>query len=300
MNRIKDSLLKLYKEHRILMWYDAEQQFTNEWDALSLDKVQKIEVNGDEFAVKCKVLIDFPKDKFLLYLPFAKPDDEQNWLFDIEETNHVFLTDQSAMFLQDLDLPINSATREWVNKHIEFFKAKERLSKFKTLIVKSDKLDILTDKMCQVSMGADTESVEDLLRVYAIAMADDTDDKLTKDLERFDLLSDFWKRVVRYFWKRKSNDEKQEINLDGFGIYDFIIELFRKNMSLDSDRSILNESAIVLLDKWKDIKSFSESFEKISRKIELDLSIEDKIEEQSIDMLINDDLYEAIDKYMIV
>ena len=300
MSRIKDSLLKLFKEHRILMWYDAEKQFTEEWEALDLDAVQKIEVSGNEFAVKCKILSDFPKDKFILYLPYARPNDEQNWLFDIEETNHVFLTDQSAMFLQDLDLPINSGTREWVNSHIEFFKAKDRLNKLKTLIRKSDKINTLTEKMCQVALSADTQSVEDLLRVYAIAMADESDERISKDLERFNLTQDFWKRIVRHFWKRSGNEEKQEVSLDGFGIYDFLIELFRKNLSLDRDRSKLNESAIVLLDKWKDIKSFSASFEIISKKIEHDLAIEDKIESLSIDDLIKDDLYEIIDHHLIV
>jgi len=42
------------------------------------------------------------EQKFLLYFPYKQPDNEENWLLDIELSNFVFDTEKSALFLQEM------------------------------------------------------------------------------------------------------------------------------------------------------------------------------------------------------
>ena len=76
MSKIQKSIQKLLQKHRILLWYDAEQAFVEEFEALSIDKAEKLEVKGNEFETKVTVLHEHPDTKFLLYIPSEKPTDE--------------------------------------------------------------------------------------------------------------------------------------------------------------------------------------------------------------------------------
>ncbi|MEX2409975.1 MAG: BREX-1 system phosphatase PglZ type A, partial [Candidatus Paceibacterota bacterium] len=104
MSKIQQSIEKLLEKHRILLWYDAEQSFAEEFESLDLKSATKLEVNGNEFETKVHVLHQKPKEKFLLYLPIEKPGNEENWLLDIELAHHVYHTNQEALYLQEIGL----------------------------------------------------------------------------------------------------------------------------------------------------------------------------------------------------
>jgi len=98
MSKIIDSLSKLFEKHRIVIWYDGEQNFIDEFNELVIPGIVKLTIDKNEFALKYRMLIKQPSDKFLLFAAFNKPDNEDNWLLDIELANHVFHTDQEAMY----------------------------------------------------------------------------------------------------------------------------------------------------------------------------------------------------------
>src|SRR5699024_12476629 len=129
MSKIKQSIEKLLDKHRILIWYDAEQAFTEEYGNLDLSNAQKIQVEGNELEVKGRVLLEEPGQQFLLYIPTAKPENKKNWLLDVELAHHVYHTDQEALYLQEVGLGYHY--KEWIGKHLEFFKNKERVAAFK-------------------------------------------------------------------------------------------------------------------------------------------------------------------------
>ena len=116
MNKIEESLNRLFSKHRIIIWYDGERDFQVDFESLSLPDIEKRKVNNNEFLLKHELLILHPKQKFLLFAPFPKPENENNWLLDIELSHQVFHTDQEAMIIQELDLPF--ALKNWVQRHI--------------------------------------------------------------------------------------------------------------------------------------------------------------------------------------
>src|SRR5690625_5387035 len=93
MSKIKQSIESLLQKHRILLWYDAEEAFTEEYKTLELSNAKKLTVNGNEWQTKVQVLHEESDQKFLLYLPKEKPADEENWLLDIELAHHVYHTE---------------------------------------------------------------------------------------------------------------------------------------------------------------------------------------------------------------
>ena len=106
-DRIIRGLEAQFEKHRIVFWYDPGHEFRPAFEALAPDGVEKIEVTNTEFAVKHRVLREEPKRRFLLYRDGPRPADIDNWLLDIELAHGVFKSDQVAIWLADLGLPIS-------------------------------------------------------------------------------------------------------------------------------------------------------------------------------------------------
>src|SRR5690606_31154828 len=120
MNKIEEALIKLFGKHRIIFWYDENNELTEQYNELTLEGVKKIHVQGNEFEVKHILVKQFPAEKFLLYFNTKRPVNEENWLLDLELAHYLFQTDQEAMFLQEMGLGYH--LKELVGNHLEFFK----------------------------------------------------------------------------------------------------------------------------------------------------------------------------------
>lgn len=287
MSKIIESLSKLFEKHRIVIWYDGEQNFIDEFNELVIPGIVKLTIDKNEFALKYQMLIKQPSDKFLLFAAFNKPDNEDNWLLDIELANHVFHTDQEAMFLQELNLQPN--LRSWVSRYIDFFKSKDRLAKIKANIEPSDTEDTLTSKLVQIILGASSHQLDDLLKAYATSIITEKLELIDKELKRFNLFEPFWESVEAIYSYRSANQ----------GIYDFLIEVFQKNYTPTSKNVGLNRSAEVLLSNWKDTKSFEAIYKQLAEKIETDLEIASQLYAESLETLISEDVFVGIDKKII-
>src|SRR6056297_2008176 len=287
MSKIQQSIEKLLEKHRILLWYDAEQSFTEEFKSLDLDEAEKAEVYGNEFEIKVQVLHEKPNQKFLLYLPKEKPADDENWLLDIELAHHVYHTDQEALYLQEVGLGYHY--KQWISSHIEFFKNKERVAAFREIAKEEDGDRTLSLKLLQVVFNSETLSLDPFLRKYAAALVSETHETIDRELERFNLRELFWQEVSR----------KYGYTHDDPSIYDFLLEAFQKNFSPLANASVVNRETGVMLSAWKDTLSFQEEFKAISHRIQQDLKIEDVLNEVSIEEIVRDDLFELIDQRII-
>lgn len=110
-DRIAQALTKLFDRHRIVFWYDAKQELRDDYEALSLPGVEKLELTNNEYGIKYKILREQPEQKFLLYREGPQPADLDNWLLDVQLAHGEFRTDQVAIWLSNWNLVLNS--RMW-------------------------------------------------------------------------------------------------------------------------------------------------------------------------------------------
>lgn len=287
MSKIGTSLEKLYTKHRIVVWYDPEQAFTEEVEELKLKDVTCITVNGDEFAVKYRVLVQQKQDKFLLYIPSARPEDDSNWLLDIDLSQKMFHTSRESLLLADLELPFH--LQNWIKTNLVFFNSKVRTTRFHKLVAKSDNETVLNLKLIQVLMGADQCEVDVLMRTYVAALKNDKATDLAEELNKFNLSTCFWEEVhYKYGIKNESHN-----------VYDFLLELFKSAFKATSSQDKPLPAAQVTLSNWQDLQSFSENFAWLSKKIATDLDIPEKLKKMVLEDLLDDDLYECIEKQIL-
>lgn len=285
MNKIEEALTRLYAKQRIIFWYDEKQELLEQFKELELKGVDKLTVENNQFYIKHHTNKEKPESKFLLYFPSKKPSNADNWLLDMELAHYVFQTDQAAMFAQELELDYHFT--ELINEHIEFFKNKDRRIRLKELLGKEDDYQDVKYKMLAVLFDTDNVSLITYLQAHASAY-NDGNERFDKELERYRLKEFYWKEVSR----------KYGYISDSPTIYDFLIEIFNNNFSLGKKSSISKESKI-LISIWKDTISYHSAFRELSSKIANDLKIESSLGEATIDDIIQDDLFELIDKRII-
>lgn len=285
-NRIAQALTKLFDRHRIVFWYDAKQELRDDFEALQLPGVEKLELINNEYGIKYKLLREQPEQKFLLYREGPQPADLDNWLLDVQLAHGEFRTDQVAIWLSELELGLEFT--DVVQANAEFFKAIKRKDALKNLLKADDTAGQIRLKMLAVCTGSEPRMdavVENLLQ----ELADGRDEKI-KLVGRCSLDGFLWEQMIRYYGYK--SDEP--------GIRDFAIELFKSCYAMGTNGQVkLTGDAMVFLKRWKDSRQFEGGFETLSGECAEVLGIEQDLTKRDFRELIDLDYFRLIDQKII-
>lgn len=287
MSKVEQNLKKLFEKHRIILWYDPEQNFEEQFQELSVAGVEKLLVENNEFALKHRMLIKQPEQNFLVFKAGIRPDNDENWLLDLELSNHVFETDQAGLTLQELELPY--VYRDWVLKHITYFQVKKRLAAFSTKLSPGLTEDELSYLLLQTVLKANSSLLDEILRKAAELFIEDKWEDTLVELQQYGLAYFLWESLKLNF----------NYSATSPAFYDFILELFKKGFSPLSSPSRLNSGAEVLMANWKDARSFEPTFIKLSAQVESDLSLSREIHQFELEELLGEDLFECVEQQII-
>lgn len=284
--RISQALIKLFNRHRIVFWYDAKQELRDDFEALSLPGIEKLELINNEFGIKYRILREQPEQKFLLYRYGPQPDELENWLLDVQLAHGEFRTDQVAIWLSELELGLEFA--DVVQKHAEFFQAVKRKDALKKMLGGDDTPGQIRLKMlavCATSEPRMDSVVENLLQ----ELAEGRDDKM-KLIGRCTADGFLWEQLTRCYGYQ--SDEPS--------IRDFAIELFKSCYAMGTDGQVkLTGDALVFLKRWKDSRQFESCFETLSAECADVLNIEQDLAKRDLPELIELDYFRLIDQKII-
>lgn len=291
MNKIEHSLKQIFDEERIVLWYGGKEaaEMESEFNAVVLPEVNKIKVEHDEFRIKYLVLRKAPKEKFLLFFPYARPENEHNWLLDLCLANHVFTTDASAMYLQELGLDM--AFKPLVSKHIAFFQAKDRRAALQRLTRPAEETpQRYAQKIIAATLGTPPDAEAMLLELLSEA-AGGQEQPGFQDLEKYALLPPLWEALRRRFGYQHESPS----------ILDVAKALFQTETSplLERETPRLNNDALVFMKRWKDSASKKEAFEWFSRRFAEEWHVQDWVMDSPVQDLLDYDTYEAFDQQII-
>lgn len=290
-SQIERALEKLFDKHRIVFWYDTKQELRDDFEALQLPGVEKLELTNNEYGIKYRMLRDQPEQKFLLYREGHQPDDLDNWLLDVQLAQGEFRTDQVAIWLSEFELGLEFA--EVVQAHAEFFQAAKRKEALKKLLKADDTIGQIRLKMLAVCTGSEPRMdtvVENLLQ----EVADGRDEKI-KLVGRCGLDKFLWEQMARCYGY-KSDDS---------GIRDFAIELFKSCYTIAmSEGGVdgqvkLSGDALVFLKRWKDSRQFEGGFETLSEECAEVIGIEQDLATRDFRELVVLDYFRLIDQKII-
>jgi uncharacterized protein (TIGR02687 family) len=286
--KVQQALSKKFEASRIVFWNDVKCELRNDYEALELDGVTKIELKSNEFGVKYRILRESPEQKFLLYREGPPPEDLENWLLDVElaYAEGEFRTDQVAIWLTELGL--NYIYAPVVEAHADFFKSGKRLASLKHLLKPEDSEGLIRLKMLAVCAGSEPR-LDSALEQLLQELANDKDSKI-KLIERSGLTTFLWEQLDRYYG----------YSSEAAGVRDFVIELFKSCFAMGTEGTVrLNSDALVFLKRWKDSRQFESCFETLSSQCADVLTIESAIGERDFRDLIELDYFRLIDQKII-
>lgn len=134
LQEIQDKLNTLLNgtERKIVFWYDDDAAYTEEVDQLQLAGDSKvIRLTGsNSFATKLLLEHQDLTTNYLVYAPFARPEDKENSLVDIFYYSEHFYSDKLIQLMGEMNIP--PECQDEVKKYKKFW-AGNNLQKFKSL-----------------------------------------------------------------------------------------------------------------------------------------------------------------------
>jgi uncharacterized protein (TIGR02687 family) len=222
MNIIEE-LLRLFQEQlaennganrAIVFWYDpqgAERDFSEIEQALNREGIKVWRLN-DHNAFETKVLLELEdtESSYLIYAPFAKPKDEDNFLLDIllySGKYGEFQADEIVIKMKELRID-HLAIRPFMEKHWAFFKSKQRVAKFKKLLPNSPSVGDVKQTMMAVLCDAKSIHPQELLKsVIANGGMNDSNEALLQMGKYLDV-NLFFELIEEYFGVSKREENR--------------------------------------------------------------------------------------------
>lgn len=303
------------ENHRIVFWYDAEQSFSEEVEALKLSDVQILNMAEESsLAIKLKLELQDQQSKYLLYFPSAEPETEKDWLLDIKLYSRSFYADRFSIIFNELGLQQQSL-REHLAKREEFLKAKARLSGLKRYIqpdaeaqdldmamiaavVKADSAELmyivlaLADEMVQQNLGLDVNSdsfaeLEKYQLVPALVAALQTEIGYPASIEELNgevpfKLGAFFIRLMTTGFCENLGD----------------VPVWAQELVMSSVSS--HATARAFLSRWRDSSKYYPTFDTLSQTVANALRIQEKVGAFDLEQLLDVMTFEVIEQKIIV
>ena len=283
-DHIAQALSKLFDRRRIVFWYDAERTWRDDFEALSLPGIEKVEIAGNEYGLKHRLLREQPEQKFLLYHEGPQPPDLENWLLDVQLAHDTFSANQAAIYLSELGLPPEFV--DVVTQHMEFCRSEKRKEALRQLLKEDDNATQIRIKMLAVC--ADSEPrLDSILEKLLQELAKRREEK-SKRISRCNLTDFLWERMASVYGYQSSEP----------GVRDFAIELFKSCYAMGTGgEATLNSDALVFLNRFS--RAFKDNFKDLSEECAKVLGIEQDLAKRDFRDLVKLDYFRLIDQKII-
>ena len=194
-------------ERKIVFWYDDDAAYAEEIDQLELagdSKVIKL-TRSNNFATKLLLEHQDLKTNYLVYAPFARPEDKENSLVDIFYYSEHFYSDKLIQLMGELNIP--PECQDEVKLYKKFW-AGNNLQKFKSLEIEVYTNESIDLGILCVLAGVKTLSFEEMLRKTILAGL--TDNSIMKKLETQKIDRVFWRFCEKQYGYKDSNPTIQK------------------------------------------------------------------------------------------
>ena len=120
----------------LAFWYDDNGEFAEDMKDIELENARVYFLGRDnQFYTKYFLERVDTTTNYLIYAPFPKPDVRENHLEDTLLYSRRFFADRASLL--SLDLGIKEKYKPVIEKHIKFFKNKERTQRFYDLEIEN-------------------------------------------------------------------------------------------------------------------------------------------------------------------
>lgn len=174
---------------KIVFWYDDDAAYEENIHDFELAEGVKLWIvtKSNWFETKLQIEERDPESSYLIYAPFARPDDRENFLADIFYYSQHFYSDKLVQIMGDLGIPISCQDEV---KRFRKFWTSGNIDKFRKLSIENITKENLHLGMLCVLAGVKTLNFDELLKKTVLAGTEDN--SILKKMEVLKIDQIFW------------------------------------------------------------------------------------------------------------
>lgn len=277
---IQQRLRTLFEKHRLIFWYDNDAALQEAFDAIAIEGVEKLVIDNNEFGIKRRILRLQSETKFLIYSPNPAPEDEANWLLDLNIANYMFAADKQSLILQNLGLDVGF--KPSIGRFDKFFNSAKRIEALKARLGDRESEESLALKMMAVAVGGEETIESILLRIFE-------NEKHFETLKKLELEDEFFRAIGHKF------------GYTGKSLKELLHKLLQNHFYyyIERDKYALGSEARLFVESWMDSSRFQKSYEAHAKTVSEELNIKSILSEVDAGKLKQCDTYERCDQALI-
>ena len=286
------------EDRKIVMWYDESEEFREDISNINLNNAELFVLDDDNWIfAKYYIESEFKDTNFLVYAPFRKPVDEDNYLADMSHYATLFSADKTDILCQELNIDC-SKFREVLNSYSKFWNASSRINAFKDLNIQEYSKNSIELGILAVIAGEKTLNFEYIVRKIIVKHFE-KNDSIIENFEKYDILDVFWDFVYQKFGYKEKNPtvEKFTISL----VLNYTASLFEDETPESWKRFLVNNknNSRVFIDNFMNNNNYIDDFNNIASILENKLNIPRDIKNLDVDSYIQCDSFEIFDRNII-
>jgi uncharacterized protein (TIGR02687 family) len=306
INQIEAALIDIFNEplkeaeqRKIVFWVDKDNEFTEDIEHLTVDKV-KVHSLTDRNQFQTKYLLEEvdPKSSYLIYTNMELGV-EDNWLADTVFYSKTFYADRISLILSELN--IDPSFRAVIKKYERFFNNKERFRKFSALNIETYSEGIIELSIMSVLCNVRTPDFEEVLKAVLMDTLDDNENKYISLLEKFFDIEVFWNYVSNHY-----GYEREKKSLKTLFIH-LVVTAFSQSVGEENIKELENfisnrnkTNAVVFIDHWMHHKTDYMVFDEYAEMAEQEIQLSNIINNLPIEAFKQADTFPYLDRAIII
>lgn len=306
INQIEAALSDIFNEplkdgeqRKIVFWVDKDNEFTEDIERLTVDKV-KVHMLTDRNQFQTKYLLEEedPTSSYLIYTNMELGV-EDNWLADTVFYSKTFYADRISLILSELN--IDPSLRAVIKKYERFFNNKERFRKFSALNIETYSEGIIELSIMSVLCNVRTPDFEEVLKAVLMDTLDDNENKYLSLLEKFFDIEVFWNYISNHYGYEREKKSLKTLFIH-LAVTAFSQSVGEENLNGLSD-FISNRNktnAVVFIDHWMHHKTDYMVFDEYAKMAEQEIQLSNIINNLPIETFKQADTFPYVDRAIII
>lgn len=299
LKQIEDKLNSEFEgdSRKLVFWYDDNAEFLEEIETLNLENAEIHQLTSSNL-FRTKILLEREdrENNYLLYAPFPKPASRENHLADIIKYSKEFFADRASLLA--VDLAIDEKYKYVLEKHIKFFRAKDRTKNFYDLEVDHYDEDSIEISLLSVLAKSKVANFEEVVRIV-LTSGDLRENKYLEEFRKYDLEEVFWKHVSHTFSFVDENPNLEKLTISLFLTY--TEKEVHSELPESMKKYLLAKpgTVIAFMDQIMNSILYREEFDILSEKVFSAINGDDLFKDYLVEDLVDLDLFNYVDKRII-
>ncbi len=282
---------------KLVFWYDDNGEFAEDMKDIELENARVYYLEQDnQFYTKYFLERVDTTTNYLIYAPFPKPDVRENHLEDTLLYSRRFFADRASLLL--LDLGIEEKYKPVIEKHIKFFKHKDRTQRFYELEIENFNQENILVGLLSAVCRTRTCSFEEVVRVM-LTDGDLADNKFLEEMGKYDLLEDFWKLCEQYFGYIDVKPTLEKLLVTMFVTYTGRYLHGELPKTWKSFQSYKGGTIIAFLDSMMNNVLYRDAYDRLSLHVETGLNAETVLQSYAPEELLDCDAFLCVDQILV-